>query len=642
MAIVTSNSDVGLDMYETYIASAHPHILTPASAGQATLGFPGDALDTLDGSGFQFDADGEVISGSIRSISEAVKGVETFRIDGFDLDLQRFATLFDEGGYASFFEQILSGDDLITGSRMADNIFAGGGNDLISAGGGNDLIDGGEGFDTVVVNTTLQSARIAFTSESTNIAYGDSVDELYSVELVRFADVTASVSDLSMIATQYAQWADRVASGAELKAWIEAVATGATADDVKAAVISYDFAAADQRGITDLYERLAGRPPSGDELGYWSSQLAAGTDLSAVRSTIVNHPIGQAYANEKIQEIYSDFAGRAADGSEVGYWASAIRDAQIDYSDVRRAVIDHAIGQEYANREIQSIYTKYAGRSANGDEVWYWASAVRNTDIQYSDVRRAVIDHQIGQDFASSELASIYTEMAGRLPTGDEFWYWKSAVRDSGIDYVDVRRAVIDHPIGQAFGIASIEAIYSEFAGRQPSGDEVGYWMSAVRNGTIDYGDVQRAVIDHPIGQIYISFRVDQIYGALLQRVAGSDEHTFWQSAIHNGATFETLVDSLLTGTSTQAIGVANLSGTEAADTFTVRDDVTQGSVISGFDAAHDRLSLMSGSGSSHIDVHEVTTTANDIDILVMSDAATVVLKHVDFSDLAGNDWLFG
>lgn len=443
MATIRAALGAPLDMFETYISSAYHPELSLVTASEATLRFPTDASDILSGSNFSTNEDGEVQSGTITGVVEFVEGRPSFQIEDISLELNDLISLFDNGDYGSFFQHIMSTNDLVFGSNLNDNISTYEGNDVIVSGSGVDVVDGGAGIDLVIVDELLTSTHLSLDSTGTIVHYGNNSLELYDIEYIQFNDVKSKVSELVMIADQYQALASRVASGSELDFWVKAIADGASINDVKAAVIAYDFTNADQQHINKLYIDFSGRLPSHEESVYWSTQLAAGTSLSAVKVAIVDDPIGQQFTSDFVSSVYNDYSGRASTIYEQKYWLDAIRNSNIKYQDIRRAVIADDIGQTFAVKSISSIYENFLGRVATNSEIQYWAGNVHDNGISYKDVRRSVINDSVGHAYVSLRVDELYSKIFARSATSDEHSYWQDLV-SSGMEF-DIIKTVLEN-----------------------------------------------------------------------------------------------------------------------------------------------------------------------------------------------------
>jgi Ca2+-binding RTX toxin-like protein len=101
-------------------------------------------------------------------------------------DLDRVADFWGGGG-----------NDMLTGSGLADKLRGEKGNDTVSGLAGDDELDGGEGHDTAVFHSDFSEYTFAFTDAgiivTDKISDGDGSDTLRSIEAARFADRTVSL-----------------------------------------------------------------------------------------------------------------------------------------------------------------------------------------------------------------------------------------------------------------------------------------------------------------------------------------------------------------------------------------------------------------------------------------------------------------
>ena len=157
MAVITGGNGAALDMYETYLGSAHPIDVTEIASDHLILSYPGGHFCKLVGTGFSFDSDGYPTAGTVQSAVE-------YGTEGVSYDLTTLCSLpvlFGQLGYGAFeavFSILLQEDNTFYGSDHGDrvllltgqnNIFGGIGADEITTGSGNSVVHAGAGDDMI-------------------------------------------------------------------------------------------------------------------------------------------------------------------------------------------------------------------------------------------------------------------------------------------------------------------------------------------------------------------------------------------------------------------------------------------------------------------------------------------------------------
>lgn len=98
-----------------------------------------------------------------------------------------------------------TGARYITGTNGADTLIGTAANDKLEGDGGNDMIDGGDGIDTAVFRGPRSNYTISTLSNGDLVVASkdgiDGVDTLHSIDILQFADMSASRADVSTIDT---------------------------------------------------------------------------------------------------------------------------------------------------------------------------------------------------------------------------------------------------------------------------------------------------------------------------------------------------------------------------------------------------------------------------------------------------------
>jgi Ca2+-binding RTX toxin-like protein len=415
-----------------------------------------------------------------------------------------------------------SANNILSGDAGADRLFGGAGDDMLDGGAGDDLLDGGAGEDVAVFESALRSGGLVVDGSGAIVVTGpEGRDVLTGIEILRFSDGDVRAEQIVAIDRQYVAYAGRHAEAAELSYWAgEARDRGATLGEIRSAILDHPIGEAHMSAtITALYQAYAGRGPDAGELSYWKGAVRGGSEFINVRAAILDHPIGQTHMTTTITALYQAYAGRAPEAAELNNWKSAIQSGA-ELSSVRGAILGHEIGQTHMTKTITALYQAYAGRGPEAAELSYWKGAIQSGS-EFGNVRAAILDHAIGQTHMTTTITALYQAYAGRAPEAAELSYWKGAIQ-SGNEFVNVRNAILNHPIGDAHMSATITELYETYAGRAPEAAELNYWKGALRGGA-EFTNVRTAILDHPIGQTHTEAMLSTLYQEYFGRGPNDD-----------------------------------------------------------------------------------------------------------------------
>jgi Ca2+-binding RTX toxin-like protein len=564
-----------------------------ASGGRDLL-YGGSGSDLLDGGSGQDDLFGgtgdDVLDGG--SQADALHGDS-------GLDFASYSTA-STGVTVNFTTGIGSGGDAqndtyfsiegVTGSKFADtlvgdgggNILRGGdGDDLLTGAGGDDSLDGGLGQDTAFFTATLAASAIGVTAAGVSVLSNDGLDNLVSVETMKFSDGQLVIANLSKIASDYAEFFGRAVSASEAAVWQSAFAGGASVSDLRATLVSTVYGQAHiGTAINTLYQTYFGRAASDDEIGVWRAAVVGGSSLADVRSVLVSHPYGQDRIAAVTSDLYKAFFDRPATAGELSTWKAAITGGA-DFSDLRAALISDPYGQTHVTGKINDLYQTYFGRVATSGELTVWKDAYVD-GLNFSDTRAALVSTDYGKAHIAAETNTLYETYFGRAATAGEQAFWTNAVVQ-GSSFADLRAVLVTHPYGQAHIADEVADLYQTYFGRSPTGAELQVWKDAI--------------------------------------VSGSD--------------FNTLTDALMSyGAS---LGVQHLSATASADHF-VFNAAAPDTVIQGFQPGHDIIELQ-GLGSNPLGHAQAVPGYNDV-LLDYGPDLAILLKGVTLADLHTSDFL--
>lgn len=171
-----------------------------------------------------------------------------------------------------------------------------------------------------------------------------------------------------------------------------------------------------------------------------------------------------------IQAAYQLFVKRSASASEVSYWCPSVRNGERTHLTNALSVSD-----EWAGTEVDNLYRKILGRSADADGRAYWLGRIRS-GLHVEDI--AVYFYGGDEYFTRSGRTNagfvdrLYRDLLGRSPdSGRNYW----------IDQLNRRQ--LDRAGVAANFFASIESrrqrvtrLYVTILGRRPDSSGLAYW----------------------------------------------------------------------------------------------------------------------------------------------------------------------
>jgi Ca2+-binding RTX toxin-like protein len=111
----------------------------------------GDGAEELTGS-FTYDANGQLIGGTITGWQHVIGGEVAFSIGGFSTPVSDLLGFIDDHDSRGFLAAILAGDDIVNGYIFNDSLLAFAGNDILDGSLGADRMSGGTGDDQYYVD----------------------------------------------------------------------------------------------------------------------------------------------------------------------------------------------------------------------------------------------------------------------------------------------------------------------------------------------------------------------------------------------------------------------------------------------------------------------------------------------------------
>lgn len=161
MVTVTAGNAFGLNMADLNFSRLYGGSDYNASSKAFVIIYESGFVDTFRGKGFDYNRDGEPISGSVTSFAEHFGAEAIFEVRGLNASAKAIgnaagtATLKDD--YKIIF-QALDGNDTVRGGAMGDVLFGYDGNDRLIGQGGPDVLFGGAGADRFIFTSFSQAA----------------------------------------------------------------------------------------------------------------------------------------------------------------------------------------------------------------------------------------------------------------------------------------------------------------------------------------------------------------------------------------------------------------------------------------------------------------------------------------------------
>ncbi|MCZ4343205.1 calcium-binding protein [Sphingomonadaceae bacterium G21617-S1] len=117
------------------------------SGGEILIEMDAGGQMRLSGTGFRFDAQGNVTGGIVSTASRIIGGAEQYRLSGIAVDAATYYNLIANDPYGSI--ELFPGNDRFIGGVANDNLYGQGGHDILLGGPGADFLGGGPGNDHI-------------------------------------------------------------------------------------------------------------------------------------------------------------------------------------------------------------------------------------------------------------------------------------------------------------------------------------------------------------------------------------------------------------------------------------------------------------------------------------------------------------
>lgn len=520
-----------------------------------------------------------------------------------------------------------SAGDTIIGNDAANRLYGNDGDDVLTGNGGADILDGGYGNDRMTGGTGNDTYYVDSPADIVIEAAGEGTDSIYSEVTFTLA---ANVEQLTLTGSRSINGTGNDLANRINGNGADNILTGLGGDDVIDGGAGTDTAVftaslAQSRLSFQGGMMIVDGPDGHDTLVNVEKLRFA--DLTLDTSAVAS-----------INDLYLTFGGRAPNGAEFAYWGGELASGRTTLAGVRAAIIADPLGHDHIEAVVSDIYQDYGGRAPTTGELAVWQQEIAR-GASFDTVRSAILNDPLGA--TARAVGSLYQDYMGRAPSDGELGVWQSLLK-SGSNLQTVRSAILNDPAGQAHTDATIVDLYSDYAGRSPTSQELSTWQGLVKGG-YSFDQVRTTILDDPLGQRRMDVIIDATYKMDFARAPSADEVAVWKGLIRSGATFGTLHNTLLADAGSDAIGVQRESGTAAPDSFNVTPfrDV----VITGFDPKADSVTFSSyyGYGTDPISGHyaeEVPGLGGHTDVLVtLASGHDVLLLNTQLSSLSADNF---
>jgi len=182
MATVQAGDNVGLDMTLIDFSFLYDGLEYKTRSKLFEVTYANGWIDTFRGKRFDYDKDGRLVDGTVRSFSEDSLSDNLFSIFGASVSAKAISKAAQTVELADDYKIILKvfeGNDTIRGGASSDNLFGHNGDDKIIGGPGTDGLIGGKGADHFIYTSTADGGAGAHGIEiilDFNQQQGDKID----------------------------------------------------------------------------------------------------------------------------------------------------------------------------------------------------------------------------------------------------------------------------------------------------------------------------------------------------------------------------------------------------------------------------------------------------------------------------------
>jgi hypothetical protein len=263
-----------------------------------------------------------------------------------------------------------------------------------------------------------------------------------------------------------------------LNAWVSAIGSGATYDQVRSAFINSAEAQSFVNPVIRLYEGLLGRAPDSAGLKAWTDVLRGGASLTDITDAFLNcdeavaNGFGgldnQAFVNKLYLSMGRTQAQIDADVDGVGAWVNALN--SMSRATVAQAFMECAESLQHSNHFVSGYLTL----RAHG-----------KLEPSAADINGFIAD----QDF----VEGLYRNVLDREPDADGASAWVNYVTAGGT-HEQVTAAFVNSAEAQTF-VNPIVRLYEGLLNRAPDVEGLKAWTDVLRGG-VSLTDITNAFLN--------------------------------------------------------------------------------------------------------------------------------------------------
>ena len=497
--------------------------------------------------------------GRVAALSQIATGVEELSVTtGGGRD-----ELTDDGAFRSVTLSTAGGNDVVRAGGSRATLYAGAGDDVLYAGSGFSFLFGGAGadrfwFESAATSTATATDQIedyqvgvdvidlsAFAAGRVRVEGGfggsyvttlDGQFRLFVRQAVARGDIDGGGGPQTGTAASDALTGDAAADSLRGQGGDDVLNGGRGADLL-------DGGAGDDRidGGADVDTAVFGGAAADSRVAFGAGGVVtvAGPDgrdtLIGVEQLLFGTLTLSLAGAAPVGAIYLSWGGRDANGGELAFWSAEIAGGRTDLAGLKAAILADPLGQANTAATVGGLYRAYLGRAAGADEIGYWDAQVR-AGVDFAQLRSALVNDPSAQAFTAARIAGLYLDYLGRAPAVGEVAFWAGQVR-LGTDYQSIRAVLLGDAAGQANSAARIVALYDEYLGRAPAAGEIAFWSAQVTAGT-EFAGVRAALLGDAAGQAHTAATVRDLYQDYLGRAPAAGEIAFWSAQVAAGTDF--------------------------------------------------------------------------------------------------------
>jgi hypothetical protein len=239
--------------------------------------------------------------------------------------------------------------------------------------------------------------------------------------------------------------------------------------------------------LTQQYQTLLGRAPGTADFNYWLGKLVSGATRDQVAAAIAASPEHATYDNSHwLAQIYPSLLGRSAGASDLNYWTGVLNGGA-----ARQAAVG-SIMQSVEHRRFDGqqwlplIYQQLLGRAPKPADDAYWLNVLAAGATREQVIANMVISPEYLSKLSNQSSAwvdQVYQQLLGRHAGAGDLNYWLN-VLNTGTSKADVATQIMQSPEYQGDAWRGwISQLYPQLLGRGAGGADLNYWASVWQSG---------------------------------------------------------------------------------------------------------------------------------------------------------------